>query len=56
MKILVRVLLVIASLSMTRANWHGSRSALLASVLFVVANMISLVYNELRGKLTISRK
>ncbi|MEY2703518.1 MAG: hypothetical protein RLY43_2157 [Bacteroidota bacterium] len=44
-KLLVRVLFVFASLSMTIANWHGSYSALMASILFLVGNMISLVYN-----------
>jgi hypothetical protein len=49
MKLIIRILLVLASLAMVIANWHNGFFALIASILFLVANVSSLIYNELKN-------
>lgn len=48
MKTLIRVTLILASLCMVIANWNNGFFALAASVLFSLANISSLIYNELK--------
>jgi hypothetical protein len=48
MKTLIRIILVLASICMTIANWKNGFFALAASILFLIANIGSLSYNKLR--------
>jgi hypothetical protein len=49
-KLLVRSLLVMASFWMVVGNIHGKPELFAASVLFLSANVLSLVYNEIKRK------
>ena len=49
MKTTIRIMLVLASLCMVLGNWHGTVMALMASVLFFMANMMALIVNLKRG-------
>jgi hypothetical protein len=45
MKVMIRVLLVSASACMVAGNWEAKPESLLASCLFLVANLMALVMN-----------
>jgi 4-hydroxybenzoate polyprenyltransferase len=49
-KLLVRSLLVMASFWMVVGNMHSKNELFVASVLFLSANVLSLVYNEIKRK------
>ena len=48
MKLFIRVLLVLASGSMIVGNWNNGVAAMSASCLFLTANVLALVYNEVK--------
>lgn len=50
MKFTIRVMLILASLCMVLANVKMGMFALAASLLFLLANLSSLVYNIVRKK------
>jgi hypothetical protein len=50
MKVVIRIILVVASASMVLGNLHNPKVSLLAaSSLFLAANLMSLIYNLFKG-------
>jgi hypothetical protein len=50
MKIAIRIALVLASANMVIGNLHSNINAIIASSLFLAANIAALVYNEVKPK------
>jgi hypothetical protein len=50
MKMTIRIMLILAPLCMVVGNWHGTLWALMASILFLMANTMALIVNLKKGK------
>lgn len=50
MKKTIRIILIMASLCMVIGNWHGTLWALMASALFLTANIMAFIVNFKKGK------
>ena len=50
MKTTIRIVLIMASLCLVVGNWHGTLWALMASGLFLTANMMAFIVNLKKGK------
>jgi hypothetical protein len=48
MKLLIRIMLCLASACMIWGNLHTSIPALMASLLFFISNVAALIYNEVK--------